>query len=390
MNIFLDSNVFFKDPFLKKGKKEILLKLAEFDDVKLFINKTVYKEIYRGHKNSLEIELKNLNDALTNLNPFLNDKRIKVDTNIEELMRDFELYFDLIQEKEQLEIIEYDSDVLDYIVDIDMFQKPPFIKENKKEIRDAIIWYSYKLYIEKNKLEDCYFISNNHKEFGTSDAKKQKEQPYSIHPDILGKLNITAYKNIYDFLTHKDDEVKILYGQIISDVFLENIEDELEKGLAEEIIINYFEEQIISETENYISKVDISKLHPDYYYLDGYASSSMDGTITKISLEDIEVYGSDITISIDIDVEIGANIYLYNPKYEEDDSDRYDYQVTETLKIEENVIFIINIDTSKVLDTQNFSLKEYIRENEPHNLDTEIIDIENLDHIEMFPKEDFQ
>ncbi|PEM81026.1 hypothetical protein CN558_13520 [Bacillus wiedmannii] len=88
MNIFLDSNILFKDPYLEKGLNKTLNRLARHEDVKLFINKVVYMEVLRGHKTFLENEIKSVNTALKRMNPYLNSeknvsrdsKTLKIDT----------------------------------------------------------------------------------------------------------------------------------------------------------------------------------------------------------------------------------------------------------------------------------------------------------------------
>lgn len=50
MNIFVDTNILYKDPFLLRGKNIILKELAKADEVKIFLNKAVVDEIKRGDK----------------------------------------------------------------------------------------------------------------------------------------------------------------------------------------------------------------------------------------------------------------------------------------------------------------------------------------------------
>ncbi|MFJ8458191.1 PIN domain-containing protein [Lysinibacillus xylanilyticus] len=387
MNIFLDSNAFYKDPFLTKGKNHILLKLAGIEDVKLYINKTVYEELYRAHKNLLKKEIGMINESYTRISPFLqNEKQQLIAESIDELMSDFKSRFKVFHENDALEIIDYDADVLEHIVKIDMDKVAPFMLEDKKSIRDAIIWYSYMVFIKKNELEDCYFISNNHKEFGAEGSKKISGKPYPLHPNIVEDMNLTAYKNIYDFITHKDDEIKDLYEQLISDKLLDSIKEELEEGLLQEIMADYFVYEIVNQTDDYISNLDVERIHSDFF-IGGYASPS-DGEIKRISLQDVEVYGNDITVSVNIEIECSAEIYLYNPGHD-DRRDKFEYCTTDILRVEENAVFIIHFDTDKIIDMENFSLKEYIEGNEPCNLDIEFIHMENIEHEDMYHEEDY-
>jgi len=404
MNIFLDTNAIFRDPFFTKGKNRILIKLAKHDEVKLFLSKTVYSELLRAHRVFLEKEMSTASEALKKISPFV-DKNLS-DTinnlNIEDLIKDFITRFKEFQEAEQIEIIEYDGDVLERIVEADMYNKAPFIKKvefidnnkqsvsyMKKEIRDAILWYSYQLFIEKHELEDCYFISSNVKEFRAPGAKKNtKEHPYLLHPEIEGNIEITAYKNIHDFITHNENHVKALHSEVLTEDLLDKIETELDEGLAKEIINDYFKEEIVSETNRLLSEKQPENLHDDYF-VGGYIHPSIDGEISNICLNEIEVYGDDITIAVDIDVDMEVEIYLYNPVHD-DRYDKFQYQATDTIRVTESLVFLIPIDTEKDLDAQRFSLREYIKEIKPDNLNVEFIQLKNIDHVDMFPEEDFE
>lgn len=401
MNIFLDTNVFFNDPFLRKGKNRILIKLAENEDVKLFINKTVYMEVLRAHRTYLEKELKNAHDAYKKISPFLikDDQTFILEVKIDDLIDDFEAHFAKLHDEGQIEIIEYDSEVLEKIVELDMYQKEPFIKKreilndkgekisfNKKEIRDAIIWYSYQIYIEKNHLERCYFISNNTKEFGVPGSSKIVEEPYTLHQEIIGSTTPTAFKTVHDFLTYNDDKIKELYVQLLSDDLYEIIVEDLEQGLAEELILTYFTEEILSETQRILSNQQPENLHDDYF-MGGYSEpSSIGNNITSIKLKDVDIYGDDITVAVDLFVEMPVDIYLYNPVHD-DRSDKFQYQATDLIKVEESVVFLIPIDTGKELDVTNFWLRDYIKGNKPRNLDVKFVDLENIDHEDMFSEE---
>lgn len=401
MNIFLDSNAFYKDPFLIKGKNRILLSLANHDDVKIYINDTVYEEILRAHKNLLEKEINIISESFTKINTFLEMamQKFEVDVDLDVVLKDFASRFDEIQDAEQMEIIPYDSDVLKYIVEIDMYEKAPFIKKTemkndkdqkititKKEIRDAIIWYSYQIYIKKNKLDDCYFISNNTREFGDDEAKKSPgDQPYNLHPTIINN-NLIAYKTVHDFLAHNDEKVKNLFYELhsikLSEELFDKLYEELNEGLAKELVTKLFTEEIISETQQYLSEFKTDDIHDDYF-MGGYVSPSMYGQVNNIQLNEVDIYGGNITVAVDLEVEMDVEVYLYNPAHD-DRSDKFQYAATDTMEVQESAIFLIPINLDKELDGDTFSLKEYIKGTEIGNLNVEIIATKNIDHTDMF------
>lgn len=54
MNIFVDTNIFYKDPFLLRGKNIILKELAKADNVKIFLIKLHLKRLKEVIKSSLK------------------------------------------------------------------------------------------------------------------------------------------------------------------------------------------------------------------------------------------------------------------------------------------------------------------------------------------------
>ncbi|MGG3662951.1 PIN domain-containing protein [Bacillus gobiensis] len=409
MHIFLDTNVFYKDPFLLKGKNAILKRLTKHEDVKMYMNRTVYEEIFRAHKNFLEKQVKAAEESLSKLSPFLSAERdildVKVDTD--ELLSDLDTHFNGLVDAEQLDIIPYDADVFTDIVAMDMYEKAPFIKTEqlvdkrdkkvpykKKEMRDAIIWYTYQRYIEKHNLEECYFISNNVKEFGDVNAKNTPPgEPYGLHPEIAEASNLNSYRNAHDFLTHNADEIKELvtdtdhHSRLLSEDLAEQVEEELKQGLAAELVKKYLTDTILQESENYISEKLPDDIHEEYY-MGGYVLPSFFSDIDNIKLQEVDVYGDDITVAVELEVDVDVDIYLYNVSHEGRE-DKHMYFATDVVKLEESVVFLIPLNNEKEIDTDNFSLRDYIDGMEPRNTNVEIIQRKTIEHTDMFYDEDY-
>lgn len=403
MNIFLDSNVFHTDPFLTKGKKAILLKLSQHEDVNLFICETVYSEVERHHKTFLEKELKNVEESLSRLSPFLSKgwESFNMQTEMKSLLGDFSSHFEDLEDEGRMTVIPDDADVLKHIVKVDMHDTSPFIKQvqilnkkgdkvtyKKKEIRDSIIWYSYQEYIEKNKLEDCYFISNNIKEFGADGANKApKEEPYPLHPVInkRGYIN-AAYRNVHDFLVHNSDEIDYLtldmQSQILSEDLFLQVEAELKQGLAEELITEFLTDKILGETQSFLSDKDPDDIHEEYY-MGGYVDPQLFGEIKDIVLREVDIYGGAISVSVDLEVEADVDIYLYNPVHDTRD-EKFQFCSTDNVVVKENIVFLIPIIEEKEINKKEFSLREYIAGVKPENVNVEVIEMENIGHTDMF------
>lgn len=351
MNIFLDANVIYKDPLFKNVKNKILLMLAKHEDVKIYMSKAVHSELLRAHKVYLEENVKNIQLAQVKLGPYLNKSRDTLDTNIsiDNLVGDLESYLEELQSEEQLVIVDYCGKVLERVVEMDMFEKSPFIKKKvlsnkeavvKKEIRDAIIWFSYEEFILDNDLESCFFISNNTKEFADASIydKSEVAQPYTLHPSLKEKVDVIAYKSVHDFLTHKNDMVQELFKDeklhaiILTTDLFKTIENELLDGYLADLVRQNFNDEIFENARSYLTRLEPSDIHKDYY-MTGYVDSNFDvGEIENIGLVNIESYGDSIAITAEASIELDVEIYIYNPVYDTKD-EKYSYFTKMELKL---------------------------------------------------------
>ncbi|WP_162785053.1 PIN domain-containing protein [Bacillus sp. P14.5] len=390
----MDSNAIYKDPFIIKGYNKILNKLAKHEDVKIYVSKVVYEEVYRGHKVLLENEIEEVKKSQTRISQYLDDKKQKFIfvVELEELLIKFEDSFVSLEADDKLKIVDHDKDVLDYIVEIDMYEKEPFVQQDKKEIRDAIIWYSYEIFIQKNKLTDCFFISNNTKEFGDEGANKTpKNSPYNLHPQLCPS-SMLAYRTVQEFLYDNDTQVKEYFKeinkQILSEELSDKVYEELEEGLAEELTTKYFREQISTSAYDYLSNMQPEDIHRDYF-MGGFVMPTGENDISEIRFVEVDIYGDDVTVSVDVDIDLPVEIHLYNPVYDDRD-DKFQYNSTDTVRVVQNVILNIPVNFEKDVDEEQFSFKEYIEGQEPENVEISIIDYSNIDHVDMFDEEEYE
>ncbi|MFK4254632.1 PIN domain-containing protein, partial [Streptomyces angustmyceticus] len=358
----MDTNLIYRDPFLTKGKNALLLQLAKHEDVKLYINDVVYKEMLRGHKAFIEEQLNKMSQAYNMVSRYLITPSIAIDTEkeLELMINCVEEFYVKLEAENQLDWVPYDIDLLPLIVELDMNEKPPFIVKSKgskharKEIRDAIIWNTYKLFIQKQQLENCFFITNNTKDFGAPDANQSPaEHPYPLHPDLIDDVNIVAYKNTNDFFAHNEEIINTLFKdenlhiKMLYEDFLPHIEIELRNGLLTELITKNFVNSIKVDVEAYFNEISPRDIHPDYF-MGGYVTPSLNGDITDINLEDVTIYGDNIVIAANVVVSMDVNIYLYNPDAEGNE-DPVPYAATDTMAADLIVVFLLPINTDNRL-----------------------------------------
>ncbi|WP_165347242.1 PIN domain-containing protein [Gottfriedia acidiceleris] len=205
MHIFLDTTVTFTDPFFKKNYNRNLLKLArEFRDINFYMSEIVYKETKRHFINNVKESFEILHKTENKLNNFRQgffEKNIskKIDDEVKKLLNDFEKFYIEIQNENILKILPCPNYILPELIERSVNRIKPF-KEHKSEFRDAATWLTYSSYLKQNKLNDCYFITENVADF-YDDEKK------NIHPELLNDTK--EFKPFLTLMKLAQDDPKV-------------------------------------------------------------------------------------------------------------------------------------------------------------------------------------
>lgn len=386
MNIFLDSNILYKDPFLLRGKQIILKELSKSDNVKLYINKAVLAEVRRGYVTFIQKTLKEFQTVSNNLNKNIVDstKHIKNYISFESFETQFDEQIKFLVDQEILVITPYYEDVVEKIVELDMHEKPPFMKVNgKKSTRDAIIWYSYIKYIEKNKIEeDCYFISNNTRDFAKnhSEAKKRDSLMYELHYDLEYNPFKSAHKSLDNFISFYEEHIKEIFTDNDLDIMTSENLDKIEKLFESEDIVSIIEEDILGATEDVVV-VHIETLSPpekDGLYSSGYvADDGYQGeSIETFKVQEVSSYGSRIIVEVIFTYLKNVDLFIYNSVRDKGE-DRHTYvgSVPILYEVKANLTWSI-VNHLCLLQDRNFKLQQVIDIKEPEDILVEIISYE--------------
>lgn len=253
MNIFIDTTVTNQDPFLVSPSNNRLIDLVTQSRGKIYLSEVVIEETIRSFKEGLtdaynEIKLKNqfINARTNNYNQMYES----VDILLHE--RELREYYDSLVSIGLLKIIPSDYVDIREVVMRAINRLKPF-SEKKQEFRDAVIWFSYSGYVKENKLDNCYFITNNVTDFYADDKK-------SPHEELLKDCSsILFFKNSKSVL---DD----LHARGLTQ-FTKTTKQELE-------LLNYYASDssniIVLIEEEYIDNVfEVFNDLADDFYLEG-------------------------------------------------------------------------------------------------------------------------
>lgn len=383
MNIFVDTNILYKDPFLLRGKNIILKELAKADEVKIFLNKAVVDEIKRGDKVFFEKNLKEFQKISNNLNKNITDltKHVKFLLSIEEYEQQFDDEINKLIKSNFVEITPYDEDTMEKIVKLDMYKTPPFFEEGKeKSVRDAIIWYSYNRYIQRQELEECYFISHNTKDFAKNheEAKKSGNKSYELHPNINEGAFISAHKSVEDFIEAYKERVKGIFAENDLDVVTAQTLRIIDSQIPE--ILPLISEQIADATENILVS-EIDKMSPpgiDASFLSGYVADNgyFGELLDELELQNVISYGSRIVATVEFTYNKELDVYVYNAVRDRGE-EQYSFVGSVPLisQVKANITWKI-IDAVTLLENNEFDIKDIIVCREPEDIEVEIVSSE--------------
>jgi predicted nucleic acid-binding protein len=320
VNIFLDTTLFYDDPFLDKGYyTRKLIDLCEEMEFSIYISQVVIEETKNHLEKRLKKEIKELNKTIKALKRL--DSSIKypeIEYQISDSIEKFDARITELEEQELITVVDYNHISLNELIGRSIKRKKPF-SDNKEEFRDAIIWLTYAQIAESENLDDCYFITNNKKDFWGKD--------HNVHPDLLiDSKRFKVFSNSQELfekgelpsierLECKFDEPNLKeekHGKQVKK--LEIGELELEQSISElieeensivSVINNKFFDTLYSELCNFIANEDMDNQG------DGYLDpESMD--IDSVNNLYYEKVFDEFVIKCDVATTIYGETYMYN------------------------------------------------------------------------------
>ncbi|MFW6282372.1 MAG: PIN domain-containing protein [bacterium] len=250
MHIFIDTSVIYSEPFWKGNFPRQLLESAKQEFVNIYISEVVLKELRNNLLKQLEQEFEKVEKVNLKIKRItLNYKEFKIpDKN--ELLSTFDRYYESLFENENIVKLVTDNSILDEIIQRALDYKKPFT-DNKSEFKDAVIWTTYYKYALSNELKNCFFLTNNQKDF--------EDNKGNLHPDLQNDYNEFCVYN----------SISILYKEI---------QDRLEKPKIE------FKEWINSQKidEEYVFNLLIN-MHG--FIVNSKAVSIFDGVVPSDIIE---------------------------------------------------------------------------------------------------------
>lgn len=166
--IFVDTNILFDDPFLK-GNNKYLIDLANRKDIEIIFSQIVIKETSEILKARLKGIIHEYKVNQSKLRKLTRTPLTSSTIERKAIVDDFESFFEDLNSKGKIKILSTTSEVLELALKDLLDKKAPFFN-GKNELKDCVIWYSYANYALASEGEYGVLLTNNIRDFGTSNG----------------------------------------------------------------------------------------------------------------------------------------------------------------------------------------------------------------------------
>jgi predicted nucleic acid-binding protein len=334
MHVFLDTNIFDKDPLWKNSYSKTLLERAKSKKLSLYISAVVYEELKWHSVRNYNKNYKAYRDALYEMNRYLPENLNPLEkTDVEANFVEF--YADL-QDNFNVTILPSRNELLPTIMDRAIRRKKPF-NDEKTEVKDCVIWLTYANYVESNDLPSCYLLSANSKDFYVKIQPTKEPAERKIHEDLAADSSrFRCFASIRDFF-------KIVIEPLIE------ASERLKKWLADNVHKEYVFELVSSTesatVENAINKTvsnwSLTRIFSDYEWSPtGYCQLN-DLNWAECTELDFDLLDDSCIVNATIALQISVEGYAYNPVHDDHD-DKYSYIGEKDVDLLVSVNFILH------------------------------------------------
>lgn len=327
MNIYLDTNILFADPFFKSNFSELLLKSSADKSINLYIPKICLNELFfklTAKARVLETEIKNKTSELNKW----------TDTKIDVINFDLTEFEKLIQKfyKEKLDDhtfiqLNHQNDYFTENLEKAIRGIAPFFTDRKEEFRDSLIWSTIREHSINDKSNKKYFLTANYADFWNFEKT-------DLHPNLkkesYGIIVVESVKKLFEIETSLIDFKKRQEFQIWLDkqgITINSIQESIRK---------YLWNHISNSIDAAIKKYSIKNLNSDFdlgYIIPDIVKENF--TVAKIdNIVSVEEFA---TFEVSSKFTFTGKLFL--PNYE-----KGDFSNSETKFFVANICLILSYD----------------------------------------------
>ena len=315
MDVYIDTNMLFSDPFWNRNFANELLSLAKKNLINIYISDVVVRELQKNYIQQIKKEVDIIVKATSKINDLCGSE-VKIEyLDIEKEIEKFDdFYRNLFNDYPNIiRLKKIDLEDFEEVLERAVVYRKPF-KEGKSEFKDAIIWLSYSKIAKKRQKESCFFLTQNLSDFSEQVNKNEKEKDrikaYKLHKDLSNDYDkfviYISFEGAYKVISESIDKPNPAFESWIKG---ENIDNDY----VFNILINEFTPEINDNivefcqdmSPSYFFRIEAYDLSGGYTELASYNFLSCINT----EIDVIEEYAIISTILI---VNISIDIHRYN------------------------------------------------------------------------------
>lgn len=345
MNIYLDTNILFTDPFFRSDYSRLLLNSSKEKTVCIVIPSICLNEIYY----KLTTKAKNLgneiNSKIVELNKWMNESNPTISFDIPKYEQSIKSFYSEKINEEIFIRLDYKSEYFKENLDKAIKKSQPFFTEKKQEFRDALIWSIIRDHAILHKDYKNYFVTSNYSDFWNNVKT-------DLHPNLKKENgNIVIIDSI--------NKLFELEPELIDSKKKQEFKEWLEKqGVNVEMVqdaVNKYLWNHIGETiDLLIKKHSIDDIRPEYGM--GYIVPVIDKGNFKIEeIIKTTVIQDFAAIQIESSLRFEGKLYFPNPV-------KGDFSNYEANQFIAHIVLVVSYDKFKLFKPISVNLKNIIIE----------------------------
>jgi len=343
MNIYLDTNILFTDPFFRSDFSKLLLNSSQEKAIDILIPSICLNELYFKLTSKARALASEINSKIIDLNKWTNESHESIAFNLpkyEKSIRDF--YSDKIQNKIFI-YLDYEVDYFKENLDKAIKKFNPFFTDKKEEFRDSIIWSIIREHALKTEKSTNYFVTANYSDFWNNEKT-------SLHPNLKKECEkiviIDTIKKLFELEPILIDSKKRREFQEWLDQ--QNITTEMIQYAITKYLWNHISETIDLQIKQY----PIEGLIPEYNM--GYIYPSINKENYQVEKIEKIVPIEDFAI-IELSTSLRFEGKLFFPNYNKKDFSNY-----EVHQFMANITLVISYDKTLLFKPISSKIKRLV------------------------------
>lgn len=314
MNIYLDTNILYSDPFFKSSFSELLLKSSGDKTINICIpsiclNELLFKLVSKAEQLENDVKAK-----LRELNKWTNNNLEFESVNL----KDYEItiidFYKTNIKSGVFEQIDYEQEFFTENLEKAIKGIAPFFTDKKEEFRDSLIWSTVREHSNQSKLSKNYLITTNFADFWNH----EKTDFHSNLKAESGNLVIIEnIKKLFDIETQLIDFRK-------RNEFRQWLDSQkISVEIIKEAVMKYLWNHIVDNIDKEIKIYSIKNVKPEYEM--GYILPN----VSKDNFQVISIVNKNVFedfASFEIQTSLNFEGKLYYPNYERGDFSNFETQ----------------------------------------------------------------